>query len=134
MHVREKARTRCNRPIHGNLDQSLIQEFPSPNVQVNEKLKLALMDSHADFPERNRRNGQLAATQPAFNSASGFRPQPPIALLMPKQGMSIEEYQNNSSSDWPASSNHSAGIGSTVSPSARMLPRLRPKASSGLPR
>ena len=89
MHIGEKTCARGDGSIHGYLDQSLIQKFAAPSVQVEQELKVAFLDSHADFPERYGRHCGLTTLKRVSNGESSSWSQPPVAALMPKQDMRV---------------------------------------------
>ena len=132
VHVRQKACPGRDPAIDGDFDQSLIEQIAAPGIDPKTQIKMAFLDPHADFPEGNGRNGHTAFLQRALKHAASSRPQPRVALLLPQQNVSVEEYQNRSSPLSSVASNHSAGIGETMSPRIRILSRWRPNNICGL--
>ena len=115
-HVWEKAGAGRDLAIDRNLDEALFQLSPTPDVQIEAKVKPAFLDSHTDFPEGYGGNRGAAPLQCAVNLTASVGPQPPVSGPKPDDDVSVQEYQNRSSSELSGPSNHSAGMGETMSP------------------
>ena len=113
VHARQEGCLGRDCAVDGDLQKAPVQKIAPLGVDVNRKIEVALLDTHSDLPYRYGRNGGVALLKRKLELGARTRPQSTVTPLMPDQNVSVEEDQKRSSP--PGSSNHSAGIGATMS-------------------
>ncbi len=120
--VFEEGGSHRNEAIDGNLNQPDLKEILAPVAERLSQADLTLLQPHADFPEGN---GGCCRSLP-FECKGDFSYSPPteapVSVFEPDHDVGIEEYQKSSFREWSGSSNHSAGMGETMSPRISMRP------------
>ena len=129
--LHQKAGPSRDAAIHRYLHETGLDQLFSPGIQGPAKVQPAFLHPHSNLPERYGGNAPVALPQCRFHLMEGPRPQPPVPGPQPDDHVRVQEYQNRFSSLPLVSSNHSAGMGETMSPRISIFPRSTPNQALG---
>ena len=116
MNVGKQAGAGSYGAIDLNFNETLVDERTSLSIKVKVKVDLTFLNPHRHFPEADCRDRCLLLMQGMLQQTTGLNAQPLVSPFLPQENVAIGEHQKGSFPFSSGSSNHSAGMGETMSP------------------
>ena len=116
VHVGQQAGLGSDPAGDGQFSEANLKQFFAPFIDIGDEIDLAILVQHPDFEKSHSRDHCGPGPKSALDLTTRSGTQTTIVLIMPKQDMRIKEFHGRLTKPESDSSNHSAGIGETMSP------------------